>query len=223
MLTTIRNLLIQNAYPETAASMKRFFKNAENDQFLGVSVPFLRKVAKTHKNLVLSDLLLLLQSPLHEERLLALLIWTYQFPSADLKEKKKILQAYLKHFRYVNQWDLVDSSAPVLLSGADELALEWAISSNLWKRRASILSTWSYIKQKRFSLTFRIAEMLLSDKEDLIHKVVGWMLREVGKRDSLELEKFLTKHYSCLPRTALRYAIERFPEAKRKAFLKGLM
>ncbi len=219
--------------PEHAAVLARFFKTGpgeygEGDQFIGVKVPIIRKVAKEFKNLPLAEVECLLHSEIHEERLLALVILASQFEKADKAARKRIYDLYLGNTQHINNWDLVDLSAPQIVGGyLEELSRKplrrLAKSSSLWERRISIVATHWFIRHGDFADTLKIAQTLLKDREDLIHKAVGWMLREVGKRDKAGLEEFLGKHCRAMPRTMLRYAIERFPEKKRREYLKGTM
>jgi len=216
---------------EQAAISQRFFKTGpgeygEGDIFIGIKVPVLRKLAKEYMNLSLKDVQIILRSNYHEERLLSLLILVDQFSKGDQKKKKSIYELYLKSTRFINNWDLVDLSAhliagPYLMDKSRAPLYELARSDLLWERRIAVMSTFHYIKHDEFSDTLKIAGMLLSDKEDLIHKAVGWMLREIGKRRLQSEEIFLKKHYQKMPRTMLRYAIEKFPEPKRKSYLIG--
>jgi 3-methyladenine DNA glycosylase AlkD len=216
---------------EKAKILQRFFKTgpgeyAEGDIFLGVTVPKTRQVAKKHPTLSDLELLSLLKSPIHEERLLALLIWVAQFKSAEEKRQKQIYEIYLKNTDSINNWDLVDLSADKIVGAylftRDRSPLsKLVVSKNFWERRIAIVATFHFIKNHDYSDTFTLARLLLNDKEDLIHKAVGWMLREAGKRDLAALENFLYQNYRRMPRTMLRYAIERFPEAKRQEYLKG--
>jgi 3-methyladenine DNA glycosylase AlkD len=216
---------------EQAAISQRFFKTGpgeygEGDIFLGIKVPVLRKLAKEYFELPLKEVKPILGSKYHEIRLMSLFILVDQFSKGDQKKKKRIYQLYLKNTGFINNWDLVDSSAhhivgPYLIDKSKALLDELAQSDLLWERRIAIMSTFHYIKNDKFSDTLRIAEMLLSDKEDLIHKAAGWMLREIGKRRLPSEETFLKKHYHNMPRTMLRYAIEKFPEPKRQRYLKG--
>ncbi len=218
------------ADPKRAAISLRFFKTGkgqygEGDHFIGVTVPQSRLIAKKYRALPLKEIKLLLANPIHEARLLALLILVEQFRNAEEKEQKEIFDFYLVNRTTINNWDLVDSSADKILGAylfdRDTALLHTFASSNdLWERRIAIVATFYFIKQNRFEETFRIAELLLSDTHDLIHKAVGWMLREVGKRDQATLERFLLKHYTKMPRTMLRYAIERFDKEKRQFYLK---
>lgn len=168
----------------------------------------------------------LLESPLHEERLLALLIWVKAYQGGDGHEKEEIYRLYLGNTRFINNWDLVDLSAPQIvgahLLGRSRKPLHLlARSDSLWERRIAVIASFHFIKQKQFDETLTLAGILLEDREDLIHKAVGWMLREIGKRNMSQEEGFLKEHYPRMPRTMLRYAIERFPEELRQAYLKG--
>ncbi len=230
-LEEIRDDLRQHASPERAEVSRRFFKTGpgqygEGDRFLGIRVPELRKISLRNRDLGPKETLNLLKSPLHEERLLALLILVLQYRRGTPETRQKIYVIYLKHTRYINNWDLVDTSAEHIvgahLQERNRAPLyTLAVSSSLWERRISILSTFHYIKKKDFTDTLKIARILLHDPQDLIHKAAGWMLREVGKRDAATEEAFLLQQYREMPRTMLRYAIEQFPERKRQAFLKG--
>jgi 3-methyladenine DNA glycosylase AlkD len=215
-----------------AKILRSFFKTAPGeygagDSFLGVPVPRIREIIKEYKNLCLSDIGKLLNSSIHEERLSALLILVLQFHRADTShKKKKIYNFYLENTKYINNWDLVDLTAPHILGAylADKdkrIIYALAKSKNMWERRIAVVSTFYFIRNNQFNDTLSIAKNLLSDKEDLIHKAAGWMLREVGKRNISILENFLRKYYNRMPRTMLRYAIERFGQAKRKAYLEG--
>ena len=184
----------------------------------------IRKVAKEFKKLPLAEVECLLHSNIHEERLLALVILVGQFEKGDEATRKSIYDLYLANTRHINNWDLVDLSAPQIVGGYLETRSRkpldrLAKSASLWERRISILATHWFIRHGDFADTLRIAKKLIGDKEDLIHKAVGWMLREVGKRDVAVLEEFLDKHCRTMPRTMLRYAIERFPENRRQAYL----
>jgi len=214
-----------------AEILQRFFKTgpteyAEGDIFLGITVPMLRILSKQYQCLAFNETLQLLKSRIHEERLLSLLILILKYRKVDLSEKRKIYKAYLNHSKYVNNWDLVDVTAKhivgVFLEDKDRAPLyKLARSDSLWERRIAILSTLHFIENNDFEDTLKIAEILILDPHDLIHKAVGWMLREVGKRDRDSEERFLKKYYTAMPRTMLRYAVERFPESKRQAYLKG--
>jgi len=219
------------ADPGHAAILQRFFKTGpgeygEGDRFRGLRLPVLRKMARKYRHLPLAAAASLLQSAFHEDRLLALLILIQRYYPGDAALRGEIHHLYLEHRSLVNNWDLVDASAPHLLGHylrdrpKDPLT-RLAASRVLWDRRMAIIATFDFIRQGEFDETFRIARLLLGDPEDLIHKAVGWMLREVGKREAAVAEAFLQVHYRQMPRTMLRYAIERFPEARRQAYLKG--
>jgi 3-methyladenine DNA glycosylase AlkD len=227
----IRKKLQPLADEDKAKVLQRFFKTGpgeygEGDRFLGIKVPELRKVAKELQQVRLETVRALLKSPFHEERLLSLLILMGRYRKADETGRKRVYDLYLKSTPWINNWDLVDLSAAHIVGEflwqRDKRPLHrLAKSKNLWERRIAIMATFHFIKRNVFSETLKISEMLLSDDEDLIHKAVGWMLREVGKRDPATEEAFLKAHYKSMPRTMLRYAIERFPEAKRQRYLKG--
>lgn len=213
------------ATPARAKSSAWFFKTGkgqygEGDKFIGVTVPDQRIVAKKYIDLPFKEIEKLLISPIHEHRLTALFILV----GAYKKAKKEVYDFYLKHTKYINNWDLVDSSASLivgewLLNKERSVLYTLAKSKNIWDRRIAIIATGAFIKNGEFADTLKIAQILLKDSHDLIHKAVGWMLREVGKRDEKAEEAFLKKHYKCMPRTMLRYAIERFPESKRHEYL----
>ena len=214
-----------------AAHSARFFKTGkgeygEGDLFLGIRVPIIRKQIKNYSDLTLSETIESLKSPYHEIRLFSVLLLVDKYKKADDKEKSRIYQLYLKNSKYINNWDIVDSSASYivgdfLLNGDKSKLYQLAKSKNLWKRRISIIATFCFIKNHQYEDTLQLAKILLHDKEDLIHKAVGWMLREIGNRNIKIEEKFLKTHYHEMPRTMLRYAIEKFPETKRKAYLNG--
>lgn len=217
--------------PEISKTMQWFFKTGkgeygEGDIFAGLKVPTQRKLAREFKDLSLTDLKILLNSPIHEERLISLFILVDKYAISDEQGKESIFSFYLKNRRGINNWDLVDLSAPKiigkhLLNKDKSLLFKFALSKNLWERRISILSTYEFIRNDNFDTTFKTAEILLKDNHDLIHKAVGWMLREVGKRDLKAEENFLKIYYKKMPRTMLRYAIEKFSEIKRKKYLLG--
>lgn len=212
-----------------AEVLSRFFKTGkgqygEGDVFLGVMVPETRKTAKAFKGIVFSEIKKLLDSKYHEERLLGVLILVEKFMIGTETEKEKIYKFYLRNIRQINNWDLVDLSAPKIVGGYlnkkdKKILVKFANSRNLWERRISILSTLHFINKNNYSETLKIAEILLGDKHDLIHKAVGWMLREVGKKSLSAEEDFLAKNHLKMPRTMLRYAIERFPTHKRVKYL----
>ena len=231
----VRKELKSMADPDKAAILQRYFKTGlgqygEGDIFIGVMVPQSRKVAKKFSQLQLVEVKMLLYSRIHEERLVALLIlvWRYSSALSSREEKEEIVKFYLENIKQVNNWDLVDLSAPNIL-GAHlidrdrRLLYRLARSENVWERRIAILATYHFIRNGDFSDTLKIAEILLQDRRDLIHKAAGWMLREVGKRDVASEEAFLEKHLGVMPRTMLRYAIERLPESKRRRYKKNLI
>jgi 3-methyladenine DNA glycosylase AlkD len=217
------------ANPARAAVVSRFFKAAPGeygagDQFLGIAVPVLRKLAVKYQEASPRVLTRLLDSRWHEERLLALLILVRQYSRADPARREAIYRLYMRHTARINNWDLVDSSAEHIVGahlhdGQRARLRRLARSKNLWERRIAILATFHYIKRGEFEDTLRIARLLRDDPHDLIHKAVGWMLREVGKRKRDVEEAFLQRHATRMPRTMLRYAIERFPERLRKRYL----
>lgn len=228
-LMKLKSELRKYANKEQAGLLQRFFKTgpgqyAEGDVFLGIKVPVLRALAKRHQDLAFDDTLQLLKSRLHEERLLALLVLMLKYRKSGLPEKERIYKAYLRHTKYINNWDLVDVSAKYIVGGflcdRDRSVLyKLAGSGLLWERRIAVLATFYFIGHNDFSDSLKIAKVLIADEHDLIHKAVGWMLREVGKRNQAIEEGFLKKHCAVMPRTMLRYAIERFPEPKRRAYL----
>ncbi len=239
LLEEIKNDLRLVERKEQRETLARFFKTGkgqygEGDVFLGVRVPQSRVVVKKYRSLSFGDLEKLLNSRFHEERLVALLILVGQYQQGDKDAREKIFTFYQEHLSRVNNWDLVDVSAPHIV-GADLFGApkkmrtlflnRLATSKNLWERRIAIVSTLYFIRQGDFMPTLTLAKLLLNDHEDLIHKATGWMLREVGKCDVATLEHFLQEenHYRMMPRTMLRYAIERFPETKRKKYLSGIL
>lgn len=219
--------------PEQASNLQRFFKTGkgdygEGDIFLGIKVPVQRSVAKKYINLSFSDLQTLLDSKIHEHRLIALIILVNRYKKAkkDKFKQRQIYEFYLKNTLRINNWDLVDLSAPTIVGGfssieGTEILKFLAKSENIWERRIAMLSTFAFIKNKIYGETLAIADMLIKDEHDLIHKAVGWGLREVGNKKKDVLEIFLKDRYKEMPRTMLRYAIEKFPEEERKAYLKG--
>lgn len=230
-LIKLRAALNKLSNSDQAEIYLRFFKTGkgeygEGDKFLGIKVPVSRKIAKQFKDLSLKEIQQLIFSPIHEERLVALLILVEQFRKADETKRKIIYDFYLKNSKRVNNWDLVDLSAEkiigaYLLDKNKRILFKLAKSKNLWERRIAIMSTFHFIKSGFYDTTLEISDLLIKDEHDLIHKAVGWMLREIGKRDLKTEEDFLKKHYQKMPRTMLRYAIEKFPEEKRQAYLKG--
>lgn len=227
----IRERLRCFASREKAVLLMRFFKTGpgqygEGDTFLGVMVPQTRTVVKEFRDAPLPEVQTLLRSPWHEERLCALLILVDQFQRGDDGTRKKVFDLYLKNTKYINNWDLVDLSAPKIVGpyldgGSRALLYRLVRSKNLWERRIAVLATAHFIRQGDFADVLALSTMLLDDDHDLMHKAVGWMLREVGKKDVAALEGFLQTHHRRMPRTTLRYAIERFPEAKRRRYVKG--
>lgn len=233
MLNQLKKDLQKLANPTKAKTALWFFKTGqgeygEGDKFLGVSVPNQRTIAIKYKDLAITSLQSLLSSKIHEYRLTALFILVSQYNQAkkDGQKKKEIVDFYLKNTPNINNWDLVDSSAHYILGGylLDEpdrkILYKLAKSTNLWEKRIAIISTLAFIRANQFDDTLRIAEVLLNDKHDLIHKAVGWMLREVGNRNLKVAEEFLQRYYRQMPRTMLRYAIEKFSENKRLSYLK---
>jgi len=218
-------------HPEKNDFLQKFFhsdQKAASEIFCGISVPDSRKIAKKFINLDFNDVQSLLESERHEERLIALLILVLKYQRADEYSKSQIVRFYLKNTWYINDWDLVDTSADKilgdsLLSKTDRSILDNLIKSqNWWERRIAIIATFQLIKKNQEYLnTFKLVEKVLSDNHDLIQKAAGWMLREVGKRISLDIEQnFLKQHYHKMPRTMLRYAIEHFSDRDRKFFMK---
>ncbi len=215
---------------EKAKTLKKFFKTnageyGEGDIFLGISVPQQREIAKKYSGMSLPKIQKLLDSKIHEHRLIALLILMNKFKKADERTQGDIFNFYVKNSEKINNWDLVDISSPhivgkFLFNKKKDILYEFAQSNNLWKKRISVVSCCYFIKQEEYNDALRIFEILLRDEHDLIHKAIGWMLREIGKRDEKVLLKFLKKHYKNLPRTTLRYAIEKFKQEKRKELLK---
>jgi 3-methyladenine DNA glycosylase AlkD len=230
VISRIKQDMADCADSEKATILARFFKTGkgqygEGDAFLGIMVPAQRAIARKYSSLTLKGISTLLSSRMHEHRLVALFILVGQYRKADDRRKREIVEFYLHHSRHINNWDLVDLSAGHILGHSlldkDRAVLyRLAASKNIWERRMAIIATSAFIRNNDFSDTLRIAELLLSDDHDLIHKAVGWMLREVGKRDRKKEEAFLKKHYRKMPRTMLRYAIEKFDEEKRKYYLK---
>jgi len=230
-LPVLRSRLRQLASPARARDSSWFFKTAPGeygagDKFIGIRVPVLRWQAREFRSLPLSATIELLQSPIHEERLLALLILTDAYERAGESGRAAIYRLYLKNLARVNNWDLVDCSAPRVVGRHLEerprkILFRLARSKILWRRRVAVLATFYFISRGDFGDSLRLAELLLDDKHDLIHKAVGWMLREIGKRDVAELNKFLRKHATRMPRTMLRYAIKKLPERERQSYLRA--
>jgi 3-methyladenine DNA glycosylase AlkD len=230
-LTTVRRELRGLADPQKAAFVQRYFKTGpgeygEGDRFLGIKVPELRRVARAHRDAALADVGALLESKWHEERAVALMILAGRYRRASPEDREAIFRLYLSSTRHINNWDLVDCSAEYVvgahLDAADiHILKELAKSSSVWERRIAIISTRRWIKEGDFAPALEIARMLLGDSHDLIHKACGWMLREIGDADRGVEEAFLVKHGKAMPRTMLRYAIEKFPEDLRQRYLRG--
>lgn len=214
-----------------AESATRFMKTGpgeygEGDRFRGIRVPVLRKLARQYEALTLGQVDRLLDSPFHEDRLLAALVMVRQFEHGTPAARQKLFDLYVSSADRINNWDIVDVTAPHLMGPhlfkrSRDILYAMARSSILWERRMAILTTFYFIRRNEFDDTLALAKLLLSDEEDLMHKAVGWMLREVGNRDRAREEQFLREHYQQMPRTMLRYAIEKFPDARRKAYLAG--
>lgn len=223
----LRNL----ADPAIAAHSQRFFKTGpgeygEGDQFLGIRVPVVRQLVRKFRSTPLDEIEKLLESPFHEERLFALLLLVNQFERSDQAQRATIYRIYLNNTEYINNWDLVDSSAPYIV-GAHLVDKDRSVlhrlsrSKSLWDRRIAVMSTFQFIKVNQFDDLFAMATRLMDDTEDLIHKAAGWMLREIGKRDGRALKHFLNRNYNKMPRTMLRYAIEKLPDRDRRRYLRG--
>lgn len=231
-LSKLKQTLTQRACPQRAKQLARFFKTgpgeyAEGTKFYGIKVPTLRIIATQFKELSQADLTKLLQSPQHEEQFIALLILISKYENAETEEvKSAYYRYYCDHMQYVNNWDLVDLSAPkivgdYLLARDRHDLTKWVQDANMWIRRIAIVATLTFIRNNDLDATLSLGKQLLTDKHDLIHKALGWMLREVGKKDIDRLQQFLRQHYNQLARTTLRYAIERFPPEQRLIFLQG--
>lgn len=224
-----RTKLKSLASPAAAALATRFFKTGpgqygEGDTFIGINVPTLRTISRSFRALPLDEVCVLLNSPVHEERHLALMIMVLQVAKCDEAHRKRVYDLYLSNTRFVNNWDLVDCSAPHVVGGylmarSREPLFVLTKSKSLWERRIAMVSTQHFIRHGEYGDTLSICRALLRDEEDLIHKAAGWMLREVGKKDQSVLEGFLDRHGADMPRTMLRYAIERFPPDQRRAYL----
>lgn len=233
MVEEIQNTLRELGNPEIAEHSQRFFKTGpgeygEGDLFRGIRVPVLRQNAKKYKHIDIDVAKALLHSDYHEDRLLALIILVLKYKKGDEAMKQAIYDLYLGNTKWINNWDLVDSSAhkivgPHLENRDRAILYQLAKSDLLWERRIAMMSTYHFIHKDDFEDALKLAEILLHDEEDLIHKVVGWMLRELGKRNFDLEDGFLQKHYRSMPRTMLRYAIEKFPEERRQMYLKGMV
>jgi len=230
-LKSLRAEFRKLAQPGDVPNLNRFFKTGageygEGDKFLGIRVPETRKAVKKFRDESLRTATSLLTSPYHEERLLAALMLVDRYERGDDEMRARVYDTYMSHRAGLNNWDIIDSSAhkivgPWLQDRDRKPIYDLAKSRSLWDRRIAIISTYYYIRQADFSDTLKLAAQLHDDTEDLIHKAVGWMLREVGNRDRKVEERFLATHYKKMPRTMLRYAIEKFPERQRKAYLNG--
>lgn len=230
-LSAIQSKLAALADDQRAGIQMRFFKTGPGeygagDRFIGVRVPELRRLSRLYRELDTQAVETLLHSKIHEERHLALFIMVLQFQKGDSRRRQRIYNLYLASLDCINNWDLVDCSAEHIVGGWLETRKKTRLnalarSADLWHRRVAMLATFHYIKKGHFDDALHLAKQLLADPHDLIHKAVGWMLREIGKRDLAVEEAFLKEHYQTMPRTMLRYAIEKFPEAKRQAYLKG--
>jgi 3-methyladenine DNA glycosylase AlkD len=226
-----RRGLRKHARPERVPILQRFFKTrrgeyAAGDRFIGVKVPAIRAVCRECTGAPLAEVRKLLRSRIHEERLLAVLILVQIFRKSSVLEQRRIYTFYLAHTRFINNWDIVDASAAQIVgawlySRSKAPLTKLARSASIWERRIAIIATFDYIRRNEFDETLRIADLLLHDEHDLIHKAVGWLLREVGKRDGALEREFLNPRYKTMPRTMLRYAIERFPDLERRKYLVG--
>lgn len=231
MLARLRSALQAMGDPQVAAHAQRFFKTGpgqygEGDKFLGIRVPVLRRLAREYQTLSLAEVETLLQSEIHEYRQIALFVLVRQFKRGDEALRRDIYTLYLRYTAHINNWDLVDASAAHIvgawLQNRSRVPLQrLAATGTLWERRIAMLATLHYIRRGEFEETLRLAQLLIQDQEDLIHKAVGWMLREVGKQAPATAEAFVRRHYHTMPRTMLRYAIEKWPEDKRQSYLKG--
>ena len=227
----IKQKLKSLASPQSAQSSLRYFKSGpgqygEGDIFIGIRVPILRTLSREFRSLPLEEIESLLTSPIHEERHLALMILVLQVAKADAEDRQVVFDFYLKNIKFINNWDLVDCSAPQIVGGflidkPRKPLIRLANSKSLWERRIAIVSTQHFIRHDDFADTLAISQILLRDKEDLIHKATGWMLREVGLKSKAVLQAFLDQHGPVMPRTMLRYAIEHFSPDERRACLMG--
>ncbi len=229
--STLREKLYKLADKKRAVELQRFFKTgkgeyAEGDCFIGVRVPDIRKLVKAHPETSLNEIKQLLHSTVHEERLLGLLLMVQQYQGGDEVMRKTLYALYLASTPFINNWDLVDVTAEHIVGAwlferSPKPLYKLAESESLWERRIAIMATFHFIKQNEFDVSLKVAERLRDDQHDLIHKAVGWMLREIGKRNQGVEEAFLQRHYKVMPRTMLRYAIEKFPGPLRQAYLRG--
>ncbi len=219
------------ADPEIAKKSRMYMRAyeggyGEGDCFLGLRVPFIRKTAKEHIDISFEDTIFLIKSKFHEERMLGLILLVYKYQKTKIeKEHIKIYKIYIKHFKYINNWDLVDITCPHiigkhLMNRDRSILYDWIKSKDLWTRRIGMLANWWFVRKGDLKDVFNMAKILLHDDHDLMHKAVGWMLREAGKKDQAKLEKFLNTHCKKMPRVMLRYSIEKLPPKKRKDYLK---
>lgn len=230
MIDSLRRDLKKLSNKKKAVISQRFFKTGkgqygEGDLFFGITVPQSRKLAIKYKDLAYPEIESLLKSPYHEERLIALLVLVHKFETQEM-EQRRVYDFYLRHAKLVNNWDLVDLSADKIVGGylidkPRDVLSKLAASKNIWERRIAMIACYSFIKNKEYEEGLKIAELLLNDQHDLIQKAVGWMLREIGKRDEKSLISFLKTHSKQMPRTSLRYAIERFSPSTRQKYLLG--
>ncbi len=230
MINKLRLDIKKSANKKRAINLQRYFKTGKGeygfgDVFIGLTVPKSREIAIKYKDLDFLDITTLLKSQIHEERLIALLILVHQFQTQEMLQRR-IYEFYLKNTKYINNWDLVDLSSPkivgaYLIDKPKDILLKLSKSKNMWERRIAILATFNFINNKKFDDAIIIVQNLIEDKDDLIQKAVGWMLREIGKRDFKTEEILLKKYYKIMGRTALRYAIEKFEESRRKKYLEG--
>ncbi|MBT8077144.1 MAG: DNA alkylation repair protein [Gammaproteobacteria bacterium] len=231
--TEIRAEFRELGSADIAIHSQRFFKTGageygEGDRFLGIRVPVVRQFVRTHRGIPLRTVVSFLRSGFHEERMFGLLALVDRYRRGDDGMKQRVYELYMDNLDYVNNWDLVDSTAhlivgPQLQDRSRRALYRLARSRDIWKRRVAIMATFHYIRGEDYADTLALAELLLDDPHDLMHKAVGWMLREVGNRDLATEERFLRQHYKKMPRTMLRYAIEKFPEQRRQAYLQGRM
>jgi 3-methyladenine DNA glycosylase AlkD len=227
----MQTMLRRHAVPANVPILQRFFKTGpgeygEGDQFIGVKVPGIRAVCRDCRDASLNEVRALLRSRVHEDRALALFILVDRFSRGGEEDRKHIYEFYCAHTAFINNWDLVDASAGQIVGGwlrgrSKAPLTRLARSKSIWERRIAIIATFDGIRSGEFDETFRIADLLMDDEHDLIHKAVGWLLREVGKRDRAAERRFLARRYKRMPRTMLRYAIERFPEKERQGYLRG--
>lgn len=234
-LKQLRTELKKAADPKRAEISKRFFKTGkgeygEGDVFIGLTAAQIRELAKKYQSLEQKDVAVLLNSKIHEERSTGLIILVNQYKKANTQEKENLVTFYLGKTKHINNWDLVDVSAPYILGAfisenksRASILYDLAKSKDLWEKRIAIVSTWMLIRNGMYEDTLKLSKIFLNEEHDLMHKAVGWMLREVGKKDLATLEKFLMQNYKRMPRTMLRYAIEKFPERKRQLYLKGTL